>query len=592
MPADSANPLLEQARGALARSDIVSAHIAASEAVRKSPKSYEAMVLLGDILAHLRRPQEASEAFTAALKLRPASAEVRLKLGKSLHALRRLPEAEAEFRRAVALRPGWADASLALAKTLHARKNLSGAIEETKKGLAAAPDDPQLLLFLATTLGDAGRIEESLSLVRRLADESPENLAAVSRLLMTLNYRDADPLRVCDEHVRRMEGVMARIERRARDDAANTRQPERRLTVGIVSPDFFRHVCMRFMLPLIDNLDRAEFRLVAYASVSRPDALTEYIRSRCDLWRDVFGVDGRTVADTVRSDGVDVLIDAAGHTVESRLDVFARRAAPVQCTWLGYPNTTGLREMDWRIVDAVSDPAGAEAHSVERLLRVDPCTWCYRPPEHMPEVAPSPAAATGRFTFGSFNNLKKISPTVVSAWGSILARSPKATLLLKDRWIESPGALDWVMGLIEAAGARRDQVEPLGFAPAADFLATYARVDLQLDPFPYNGTTTTCESLWLGVPVLTLEGKWHAARVGTSLMTAAGLPEFIAPRTDAYIEKAVALANDPSPLIALRPTLRRRIEASPLRDEKGYAQRFGAALRSAWREWCERSASV
>jgi len=285
---------------------------------------------------------------------------------------------------------------------------------------------------------------------------------------------------------------------------------------------------------------------------------------------------------------VDILIECAGHTNAARLDAAAWFAAPVQCTWLGYPNTTGLRRIGWRIVDSVSDPVGtSEPHCVERLLRVDPCAWCYRPSEGMPEVAPSPAGASGRLTFGSFNNLAKITPRVASAWGAILARAPHARLILKDRWKDSPKSIGWLLDAIVAAGARPEQIEVIGFAPTADFLATYARVDLQLDPFPYNGTTTTCESLWLGVPVLTLEGRWHAARVGTSLLTAAGLTEFIAPTVDAYIEKAAALANDPAPLIALRPNLRAKLAAGPLRDEAGYCRAFESALRHAWRNWCD-----
>jgi protein O-GlcNAc transferase len=581
------------ARAALARGDAVTAGLAAADAARLGAKSFDAQMVLGDVLAAARKPVKAHAAYAVAASLRPMSADARLKLGAALLTLNKPEDAEVELRRAVAIKPESAEARLALSGCLHRQRRIDEAVECARAARRLAPKDQRIALFLSGMLADGGWIEESVD-VFRAAEQGPElDPVDHSAALMALNYRDHDPVEVCREHARRMDRVSAMLGEAASrpPNFSNPPDPERRLTVGILSSDLHNHVCMRFMRPLFEHLDAARFRLVAYANVRRPDAVTEAIRPRFELWRNIVGLNGPAVARACRDDGVDILIETSGHTAGTRIDVCAWHAAPVQCTWMGYPNTTGLRAIDWRIVDAISDPPGpSDAHCTERLLRIEGCNWCYRPPgadELMPDVSPSPVVASGRFTFGSFNNLGKVTPRVVEAWGRILAQVPGAKLILKDRWKDSPRVLRWVLEGIEAAGASRSQIEIIGFAPVAEFFATYARVDLQLDPFPYNGTTTTCESLWLGVPVLTLEGKWHAARVGTSLMTAAGLPEFIAPSIDAYIEKAVALANDPSPLIALRPTLRRRIEASPLRDEKGYAQRFGAALRSAWREWCD-----
>jgi predicted O-linked N-acetylglucosamine transferase (SPINDLY family) len=572
----------------------MTAGLAAGDLARLGARSFDAQMVLGDLLAATRKPVKAHAAYALAASLRPMSADARLKLGAALLTLNKPEEAEVELRRAAAIKPESAEGRLALSGCLHRLRRIDEAVECARAAHRLAPKDQRITLFLSGMLADGGWIEESAE-VFKAAEQGPQlDPGDHSTALMALNYRDHDPVDVCLEHARRMDLVAAMLGESASRPPlfANRPDPDRRLTIGILSSDLHNHVCMRFMRPLFEHLDPLRFRLVAYANVRRPDSVTEAIRPRFELWRNIVAVNGPAVAQTCRDDGVDILIETSGHTAGTRIDVCAWHAAPVQCTWMGYPNTTGLRSIGWRIVDAVSDPRGeSEGHCTERLLRIEQCNWCYRPPgadEFMPGVSPSPVAATGRFTFGSFNNLCKVTPRVVEAWGRILARVPDARLILKDRWKDSPNVLRWVLDGIEAAGASRSQVEVIGFAPVAEFFATYARVDLQLDPFPYNGTTTTCESLWLGVPVLTLEGKWHAARVGTSLMTAAGLPEFIAPSIEAYIEKAVALATDPSPLIALRPALRGRIEAGPLRDEKGYAERFGAALRSAWREWCEK----
>ncbi len=571
------------ARGALARGDLITAGLAAAEAVRLGPKSFDAQLLLGDVLAASRKPVRAHAAYAAAAAIKPMSFEARLRLGNSLLTLNKVEDAETELVRAVALR--------ALSRCLHRQRRIDEAVEAAKAARRCDPSNQRLAVFLSGMLADGGWIDESVEVFRE-AEKGPElDPGDHSSALMSMCYRDHDPVEVRREHERRMDRVMTLLGPGAGSAKfLNARDPEKRLTVGLLSSDLRDHVCMRFMLPLIENLDRDRFRLVAYANVARPDAVSESIRPRFELWRNIHGVHGPAVAEQCRADGVDILIEGAGHTAETRIDVCAWRGAPVQCTWMGYPATTGLRTVDWRIVDAVSDPVGTEAHCTERLLRVEKCNWCYRPPGGMPEVAASPAGAGGAggasFTFGSFNNLCKVSPKVVEVWGRILARVPWARLILKDRWVKSPRVFGWVLEGIEAAGAKREQVEVIGFAPAGEFFATYGRVDLQLDPFPYNGTTTTCESLWLGVPVLTLEGKWHAARVGTSLLTAAGLAEFIACDVESYIEKAVALARDPSKLVELRPRMRELIGASVLRDEGGYAERFGTALRYAWGQWC------
>lgn len=580
--------IVAAARAALRRGDLLTAKMAAEEAVRVGPKSFEAAAVMGEVLLAGGRAADAESVLRRAVGLRPASAEAKLQLGLALISVRKPAEAEVELRRACALKPTLGAAHAALAKVEHTQKRLDAAIEAAGRAVALDPADQRSLVFLGGCLIDAGRIDEAVSTLRKAVAIPEFNPLAVSNLLMALNYQEGDPLAVKAEHERLMDGILAKMGRlgAAAPPFANTPEPDRRLTVCFLSPDFHNHVCARFMEPLIERLDRSRFRVVCYADVGKPDEVTARFKGWADLWRDVRGGAGWKVAEAARADGIDIMIDCAGHTGANRLDIPAWRAAPVQCTWLGYPNTTGLRTMDWRIVDGESDPAGSEAHCTERLLRLERCAWCYRPPAKTPEPGGSPAAMNGFVTFGSFNNLSKVTPRVLAAWGEILRRRPEARLVLKNRWLESRQVSERVLGELTSAGARPEQVRVLEYTPSAEYLRPYESIDVQLDPFPYNGTTTTCESLWMGVPVLTVEGTVHAGRVGASLLRAAGMESFVTPSVDAYVARAEQLASNPGELIGVRPGLREKMAAGPLRDETGYAVAFGAALRRAWGEWC------
>ncbi|MFI4976963.1 MAG: glycosyltransferase, partial [Caulobacterales bacterium] len=278
----------------------------------------------------------------------------------------------------------------------------------------------------------------------------------------------------------------------------------------------------------------------------------------------------------------------------NRLTMFALKPAPVQATWLGYPNTTGLAAMDYRLVDAVTDPPGeADAFATETLVRLEDGFLCYGPPPDAPEPAPPPSRASGVVTFGSFNNPSKLGDATLDAWAKLLERLPAARLLLKGGAFSDEGARQWFHARFEQRGVAPERVQLKGYAAhTADHLALYADIDIGLDPFPYNGTTTTCEALWMGVPVVALLGDRHAARVSASLLTRVGLEELIATDAPAYVDIAARLAGDPARLAEIRRTLRPRMAASPLTDAPAFARKLERAYRQMWTRWCDRTAAA
>jgi predicted O-linked N-acetylglucosamine transferase (SPINDLY family) len=360
------------------------------------------------------------------------------------------------------------------------------------------------------------------------------------------------------------------------------------LRVAFLSPDFRYHAVSFFFQPLLAHLDRSAVEMFCYAEVEDPDPVTAYLQSLGGTWRWSSTLDDAALAAQLRADGIDITIDLAGHMGGNRLRALAAKPAPVLATWLGYPATSGLAAIDWRITDARADPPGEEAFHTERLLRLPESFLCFAAYiTQVPDPAPPPMRSRGHITFGSFNNPQKLSPSTVRAWGRILAALPQARLLLKSLDFTGPDRRADLLNRLAAHGIPPERVELRPPQPAMpDHLGAYAEIDIALDPFPYNGTTTTCEAMWMGVPVVTLIGARHAGRVGFDLLSQLGLEELAAPDIDAYVETAIALAKDGARLERLRSTLRERMRASPLCDAPRFARDFADGLRIMWRDWC------
>jgi protein O-GlcNAc transferase len=535
-------------------------------------------------LQGLGRLDEAVGAYERALALKPDYVEALHNLAALHQNAGRLVDAIAAYRRVLAIQPGFVDAYNNLGVALRDESRFAEAIEIIEQGLSLAPDHAELHNNLGVVLKAQGRLDEALLHYQRALTLKPDYVGADSNILMCLNYRsDIDDLAIFEAHRawdRRQGEKRAPIEpARPRDRIA-----DRPLRIGYVSPDFREHSVAYFVEPLLARHDPAAVETFCYANVAQADQTTLRLKGLARHWRQIDRLDEGTIDALIRADGIDILVDLAGHSSGHRLTVFARKPAPIQVTWLGYPNTTGLAAMDYRLTDDIADPPGeTERLHSERLEYLPHGFLCYLPPKSAPPVGPLPAAASGAVTFGSFNNPAKVTPRVVAVWAAILAGVPGSRLVLKFGAFGDAGTRARYAGLFAAAGIAADRVELLAHsAGPAGHLAQYHRIDLALDPFPYNGTTTSCEALWMGVPVLTLAGRRHAARVGTSLLRRLGLGALVAADEAGYVATAIRMAQDLPALAALRAGLRARMKQAPLCDAEGFAREVEAAYRRMW----------
>ena len=560
------------------------------DAVRIKPGMAEFRFNLGIGLKEQGKLDEAATAYRQAIQIKPGYAEAHCYLGMALREQGRLEEAANACRQAIGISPALAEAHCNLGITLWQQGKLGEAILACRQAIRLKPDHAAAHCALGNALLDQGELGEAIAAYGQALKLQPNLAGWHSNLVLCLNY---------DERVAAaalLEAHRDWVGRHAWSVSwlgvhANDRSAERRLKVGYVSPDFRSHSVAHFLEPLLRSHDRSAIEVFCYAEVNWPDARTERFRQLADHWTVTVGMPDEALADRIRDDGIDVLVDLAGHTAKNRLLVFARKPAPVQVTWLGYPNTTGLSAMDYRLVDAVTDPVGdADAFASETLVRLPGGFLCYDGPADAPAPAAPPCLATGTVTFGSFNSAAKLSGATLDAWAALLARLPAARLLLKGKAFADPATCASFLVRLGTRGVAAQRVELSAYVPQAEHFAAYGRVDIALDPFPYNGTTTPCEALWMGVPVVTLRGDRHAGRVGASLLTQLGLTDLIAGSIEEYVEIAVALAGDPARLADLRRSLRPRMEASELCDAAAFARKIEAAYRTVWKDWCRQPA--
>jgi len=454
--------------------------------------------------------------------------------------------------------------------------------------LRAHPRSLDACLGAAGVLVDLWSIDEAVAAYEEALAIAPTAGPVFSALLFHRHYlAPVDARRLFELH--RAYGEMmcnARPERAG--DQTRPADSQRRLRIGYVSPNLSRHSVGYFIEPVLRNHDRNSFEVFCYYNHALADDVTRRMREAADGWREVAAIDDDAVARMVREDRIDILIDLAGHSKGNRLGVFARRAAPVQLTWLGYPDTTGLAAIDSRITDHTADPApAAELRHSERLLRIESGFLSYLPPADAPPVKPrAPGAAV---VFSSFNSLAKVNAQSLRLWGRILAGVPGSRLVLKSSVLGFPDTVDRLLDAFERAGIDPAQVDLQGWISGRQqHLEAYHDVDIALDTFPYNGTTTTCEALWMGVPVITQAGEVHMSRVGASILHCVGLDELIARDDEQYVRCAIDLARDAGARAALRAQMRARLAASPLLDHAGFTRQLEAQFRHVWRERCER----
>lgn len=562
---------------------------------------------------------DAVASFRSALTLDSSMAKAHNNLGCALEALGALQEAMESYSRAAALDPRLADAHYNLGNAHRQRGEVDRAIECMARALKLRSDradwqcnigdllalklrlDEALQAFEEAMKMDAkearayegrgrvclllGRADEAEADLRRAVELQPDNPQLRSDWLLSLHYRRGEePLLAehkawAERHTRGLGSQAAR--------AAHERRPERRMNIGYLSPDFKRHSIVSFVEPLLAAHDKSRFKIFCYGNVAFPDEVTHRIRGLCEAWRDITHVGDDWVADLLRTDRIDILVDLAGHTAGARPRLFARKLAPVQAAWLGYPNTTGIDAIDYRLTDAVADPEGStEAFHVERLLRLPRGFLSYRPPAEAPEVSEPPHLGVGHVTFGCMNNLAKLTPEMIALWARLLAASPGARLSLKSFGFAAESARRSILRQFAERGVGAERLSLSGPEDLeVAHLGKYAEIDVALDVFPYNGVTTTCEALWMGVPVVTLAGRTHVSRVGASILHGAGLADLVAASPEDYLRIALALAGDVDRLATLRRSMRERLKASPLLDAQNFARSIENAYETIWEDW-------
>ncbi|MBI3505784.1 MAG: tetratricopeptide repeat protein [Proteobacteria bacterium] len=489
----------------------------------------------------------------------------------------------AAMRAAAECEPGNATTLANLAAALSEDGALGEAADLSRRALAIAPHDSAARTNLGACLFDSGDIAEAIALWKG----TPDDRHAGSNALYAMNFMPS----VTDAAMRAAAGAWARAHAPAALAAgaasfANTRDPHRKLRIGLVSPDLRSHSVAWFLLPVLEALDTHAVEIHAFAELPVEDPITARIKAHVAGWHPTAGIDDEAMVRTIRAARIDVLLDLAGHTAGNRLGAFARRAAPVQASWLGYPAVSGVEAIDWRVTDAIVDPPdpAGPPDGAERPLRLPSGFHAYRLPDGAPDVVPRDGAGT---VFGSFNNWPKHSPECLAAWAEILGRVPDARLILKNKAMADPATRKRVLDSFVARGIAAARIELLTRVPdPRGHLGLYGLVDVALDPFPYNGVTTTCEAIAMGVPVVALQGTTQAGRVGAALLARIGCPELVASSIETYIGAAVELAGNRTRRVAYRAELRRHLLTSPVGDPAGIARDLVEALRFTWRSWC------
>jgi predicted O-linked N-acetylglucosamine transferase (SPINDLY family) len=543
-----------------------------ARAAAVAPELPDVLDLFGDALARCGRPREAVEAFRQSVARFPDSARSHLNLGLHLVASGARDEAMAALRRALELKPDYPEAHNMLGLALDGVGRADEAQAAYREALRGRPDFAEALENLGLNLGEQGRVAEAADALRRALELRPDPVTG-SVLLTDLVYSAGlSPGEVRDRHAAwaaQFADALAPAEPPAR------RKDGGRLRVGYVFGDFRSQAAAAFLEALLAHHDRDHFHVSAYSNAIRGGP--ERLRERADSWRALAHLPDDRFAATIRADEIDVLVDLSGHTAGNRLLAFARKPAPVQLSLFGYPATTGLKAIDFRVTDATTDPPGAEHLYVEKLLRLPDVSWVYAPPADAPPPNAPPSADGRAFTFGCLNHPGKLSEPCLDAWAAILKAVPGSRLVLLAS--QSASAADALRERFTSRGVASDRLEFVFRMPAADYLTAYQPIDLALDPFPYNGGATTCDALWMGVPVVTFAGPDARGRQGASILNAVGLPEFVADSPAQLVSLAATWAGQRDSLAELRGSLRELVASSPLAAAAEYVRHLESAYR-------------
>jgi protein O-GlcNAc transferase len=521
---------------------------------------------------------DAIAAYQRSLSLEPDSADIHYNLAIAYRADNQILEAMASYRAALAQRPRFPEAMNSLGHLLLKLGRVDEAASAYSAALAMKPEFVEARNNLGVTMKDMGRLDESIACLEIALDYQPDCAAVHSNLIYALHYHPKyDAEMILNAH-REWEEKHAKPQ--AENTYANDPSPDRRLKIGYVSPNFREHCQALFTVPLLSHHDHQAVEVFCYCDAALADTVSKELHGYADHWRDIHGVSDEKFAEMVRADRIDVLVDLTQHMANNRLPFFARHAAPVQVSWLGYPATTGLSAIDYRLTDPHLDPPGSDEFYSEKSFRLPDSFWCYDPRATEPGVNELPAMKNGFVTFGCLNNFCKINNEVLRVWGDVLRAIPDSRL----RLLAPPGGSR--KEVLDGLKVDPQRVEFLEFRPRSEYLKLYHRIDICLDTFPYNGHTTSLDSFWMGVPVVTLCGQTSVSRAGLSQLSNLNLRELVAHGPAEFVDIAVKLANDLPRLAEIRRSLRERMVASPLMNAARFAKNIENAYRTMWRQWC------
>jgi len=554
-------------------------------ALEIQPDFAEAYNCLGLALQDLGQSGGALDAFKVAIKYKPDHAEAHNNLGIVLQDIGKLDDAMASYRLALSIKPDLTEAHCNLSIALRKLGQMESAMVNCERALEIDPDSFHAYCHMGNILTDLGQFDRAETTYRRALEIKPDYLEAHSNLLLTLNYADNHAPLYRLEQARQYGRVVAsKVGTRFSEWQCDV-QPGR-LRVGLVSGDLRKHPVGYFLEGLLANIDPTRIELLAYPTNPNNDDLSARIRPYFSAWHSLFGKNDEAAAHLIHADGVHILIDLSCHTAYNRLPVFAWKPVPVQVSWLGLPATTGVAEMDYVLGDSWAIPAESENQFSEAVWRMPESYLCLTVPDQSVDVVPPPALVAGCVNFGSFNNLTKMTDAVVAVWARILHSVPDSQLLLKTKQLKDPATREQTRQRFAACGIAPDRLVLGGMLTSRDdHLAAYNKVDIALDTFPYPGVTTSVEALWMGVPVLSMQGNSFLSCTAASIAHNAGLPDWIAADEADYVAKAVAYASDLERLAALRSVLRQQVLASPLFDAPRFARNFEDALWGMWQRY-------
>jgi predicted O-linked N-acetylglucosamine transferase (SPINDLY family) len=553
-----------------------------------NPNAVDVLLNLGIALQGLGQLDRAIQCYTRILDIDSDHHEAHINLGVCLRDVGKCAAAIERFLRAASIQPNNAAGPINLGITLATMGKLEQAVTSYQHALTIQPDNTDAHLGLGNALKDQGHLEEALDAIRRALELDADRALAHNNLLFIHNYLADQPAERLLAEAQRFGDMVARLAK-PYTEWPNLPDPNRALRVGFVSGDLSGHPVGYFLegvLAALASEATGKLELYAYPSILRDDETSKRLRASCKAWHSAVGLSDAALAQRIREDGIDILIDLSGHTANNRLPVFAWKPAPIQVSWLGYFATTGVAAMDYFVADPWTLPPDQEVFFTEKVWRLPETRLCFTPPNANLDVNALPALSNSYITFGCFNNLSKMNDAVVQLWARVLNAVPASRLFLKYQQLAEASVRQSTRERFAVHGIAAERLIFEDYVPRANYLAAYHRVDIALDPFPFPGGTTTVEALWMGIPVLTLSGERFLARQGVGLLMNAGLPDWVASDHDDYVARAVAHASDLQKLAALRAKLRQQVLASSIYDAPRFAKHFETALREMWIIWC------